>query len=277
MHHKWSKPSEERFFERVNVCGENECWEWQGCVDRRGYGKFMSDRKHWRAHRFSYFLHYGVDPGEYFVLHSCDNPVCVNPHHLSLGTPKENSQDMARKGHWKNHPVERPSRTRSKTGPRAIPPEQRFWQKVDKRGDDECWEWQGYRDRHGYGTIFTGNRANLRMWRAPRYSYYLHNGVDPADKMVLHSCDNPSCVNPKHLRLGTYADNNKESFAKGRNPNPTRRGMDSRQSNLTDDDVREIRRRWKAGESTQTAMAKEYDVAQSAISSIVLYKTWRHI
>jgi hypothetical protein len=86
---------------------------------------------------------------------------------------------------------------------------ERFWNKVEKT--DNCWNWQGGKDRDGYGHI----RVEGKLWQAHRYSTLL-DGRDPAGKVVMHQCDNPSCVNPIHLLLGTQADNVYDMVAKRR-------------------------------------------------------------
>ncbi len=85
----------------------------------------------------------------------------------------------------------------------------RLWARVKK--SDTCWEWQGYRDKDGYGKV----RFNGRDHPAHRISWMLHIGRMAA-QCVLHRCDNPPCVNPKHLFEGTRQDNNRDMFAKGR-------------------------------------------------------------
>lgn len=74
------------------------CWEWTGTVNPKGYGLLSVAGRYLMTHRVSYALHCGVDPGQLRVLHRCDNPPCVNPAHLFLGTPKDNTQDMLSKG-----------------------------------------------------------------------------------------------------------------------------------------------------------------------------------
>lgn len=73
------------------------CWYWTGCVDDTNYGRVFFNGKSRKAHRVSFTLQKG-DPGDLLVCHTCDNPLCVNPDHLFLGTRKDNMQDMVRKG-----------------------------------------------------------------------------------------------------------------------------------------------------------------------------------
>ena len=94
-----------------------------------------------------------------------------------------------------------------------VPMDVRFWRHVTT-GDD-CWEWTGTRDRHGYGRISLpgGDNGNLL---AHRYSVMLHFGMFDRRLNVLHRCDNPACVRPDHLFLGTHVDNMRVMAAKGR-------------------------------------------------------------
>ena len=94
---------------------------------------------------------------------------------------------------------------------------ERFWAKVEKRGADECWPWTGCRlPRGGYGQIGALVDGQWRSVLASHVAWELHFDPVPAGQCVLHSCDNPPCVNPEHLFLGTYQDNSDDKLAKGR-------------------------------------------------------------
>ena len=96
--HPGKRTKKERFLEKVEKKSYG-CWEWAASLDKAGYGVFgIESGKPIGAHRYSYALHYGAFKKSLFVLHKCDNPKCVNPDHLFLGTHQDNMDDMVRKG-----------------------------------------------------------------------------------------------------------------------------------------------------------------------------------
>ena len=141
----------------------------------------------------------------------------------------------------------------------------RFWSKVDKSGD--CWEWKAYRDKDGYGNISIDNKTI----RAHRVSWELENGKINGELQCLHKCDNPPCVNPAHLFLGTNQDNVTDKVNKGRNP----QGSQSKLSKLTDADVDEIREH--GDYFTRQEIANYYGIQKAAVQKILYYKRWNHI
>lgn len=114
---RYCPPPEHRFWAMTEVSGPDDCWLWKGQTVK-GYGKFNINKKMKQAHRYSYELHNGVTLGrETFVCHHCDNPSCVNPKHLFMGTPADNSRDMVAKG----RPHGRPRLTHCKLGHEMSP------------------------------------------------------------------------------------------------------------------------------------------------------------
>lgn len=102
------------------------------------------------------------------------------------------------------------------------------------------------------------------------------HGPIPAGMIVLHTCDNQSCVLVKHLRVGTYADNTADMISKGRGSRPTLRGSDHPHAKLTELDVVAIREAIASGE-VQTRIAERFGVSSTAITGIKLGKTWTHV
>lgn len=141
---------------------------------------------------------------------------------------------------------------------------ERFWEKVDVRDPDECWEWQAGKTVEGYGRIYTG-KISLDM--AHRVSYELHHGPIPEGMKVLHKCDNPPCCNPAHLFLGDDLVNVCDKIAKGRSNMPT--GERHHGARFTNEQVREVRRLFATGNYTQRGLARMFGVNRISIRGIV--------
>lgn len=149
-----------------------------------------------------------------------------------------------------------------------------FWDKVDQKGPEECWEWWPARENQ-YGKYW----LNGERMGAHRAAWTLTNGPIPVGIEVCHSCDNPRCVNPAHLFLGTHQDNMRDAYTKGRivqPPGRPQRGERNGSAKLTEADVFAIRARHHDGE-TQTGIAQDFPVSQQQICDIVHRKCWTHI
>jgi hypothetical protein len=103
------------------------------------------------------------------------------------------------------------------------------------------------------------------------------NGPIPEGLVICHRCDNPSCVNPAHLFLGTHADNVADKMRKGRHRTNPHKGEDHRSAKLTQEQVLEVRRRFAVGGISKAALGREYGVTQTTIDHIILRATWRHL
>lgn len=146
-------------------------------------------------------------------------------------------------------------------------PVKRFWAKVQKAGHDDCWEWTASKFVRGYGQ-FSLDRKNVK---AHRVSYEMHTGNSPGELQVCHHCDNPGCVNPRHLFLGTALDNVRDQIAKNRRHDV--RGTRNGAAKLDERKVMKIRKAFENGEY-QKAIAKRFGVSQGHVSEIVNGEKW---
>jgi hypothetical protein len=157
----------------------------------------------------------------------------------------------------------------------------RFWEKVNKT--EGCWNWIASKRNKGYGAfVYPSSCGDIVQGRAHRFSWEIHNGEIPAGMCVLHKCDNPACVNPDHLWLGTKADNNHDMIKKGRRvvggtwcgKGKYKRGNDHHNVKLTWEIVNEIRKDRKTGLGW-IRLGKKYGIAASTARKIGLEKTWK--
>lgn len=143
-----------------------------------------------------------------------------------------------------------------------------FFGKVNKSGS--CWNWEGGKNHAGYGNFqerFSSGKP--KQWGAHRFSFYISNGDIPVGMCVLHSCDNPSCVNPEHLFLGNSRDNIIDCLKKRR----AKYGEKSHLSRFTDFEASQIREEYKNLPLSSTGIKKAYGgVREMALK----YKTTKH-
>lgn len=134
-----------------------------------------------------------------------------------------------------------------------------------------CMEFTGHRDPLGYGKITMRGKGML----AHRAAYVLSKGPIPDGMLVCHKCDNPPCINPDHLFIGTDYENTMDAVKKGRKFIPDSRGSSHGGSKITESDVKEIRR--MSGEISQKKIGEIFDLNQATVSNIITKRTWKHV
>jgi len=160
---------------------------------------------------------------------------------------------------------------------------ERFWSKVDCRSENECWPWRR-------GKSYPQFRIGKKLVRGNRFAMEITAGVIPNGLQVLHLCDNPKCVNPRHLFLGTNDDNIRDKVNKNRqrcgtgrrhgsktHPERISRGSNQPAAKLTETNVPEIRRIYATGRYSQAEIGKKFAVDQSIVSEVVNRKIWKHV
>lgn len=158
-----------------------------------------------------------------------------------------------------------------KTGAKPVAPEIRFWRHVTFCPNTGCWFWTGAVQKKNYGHMSLGGRTSGNAI-ASRFSYQLNIG-DPGDLFVCHRCDQPLCVNPDHLFLGSNAENMRDCAKKGRARGPSLKGAQHPNAKLSEDAVRDIR----SSDLSGVALAAKYAVGASLISEVRNGRIWRHV
>jgi hypothetical protein len=145
----------------------------------------------------------------------------------------------------------------------------RFWAKVERLTSEECWPWKGcVLKPAGYGQMWWEGK----LQGAHRIAFIIAGGTIPEHRYVCHSCDNPSCVNPAHLFVGTPKENSGDMVTKRRSAAGIKNGY----SKLTDNEVLQIRQRKEAGESLGS-LAASFQIDKTHVSKIVKRQCWGHL
>lgn len=148
----------------------------------------------------------------------------------------------------------------------------RFWKNVEIRGKKECWPWTGRLDKHGYGRLSVGKTPKLaaRIAVEIKIQRKLEKG-----ECALHKCDNPRCVNPKHLWVGTQGDNMRDKEEKGRGNYA--KGEKASNNRFTESDIRTMRNLYASGRFKLVEIARKFQTVGPVVSMIVHRKRWKHI
>lgn len=150
----------------------------------------------------------------------------------------------------------------------------RFNRYIVPGNSEDCWLWQGYRNKEGYGILGMSSGGNEK---AHRLAYALYKGDVPENIFVLHKCDNTSCCNPSHLFLGTHTDNMQDMYKKGRHKIEYVSGSKSKCCVLKPSFVLLARELWLTKKWTQGELAKLFNCSQQCISNLILGKTYQDV
>jgi hypothetical protein len=153
--------------------------------------------------------------------------------------------------------------------PRVPPIKEALAKRFQRNSDNECWPWTAYENIYGYGQFYHGGSYHP----AHRVVYEQETGPIPAGMSVLHRCDNPICVNPNHLFLGTQAENVQDCIKKGRNNRGERNGMAKLNAEL----VSEIRKAYEEGIGGYMKLGKRFGLPSGTIRNVIKRKRWSHL
>lgn len=152
-----------------------------------------------------------------------------------------------------------------------------FWTRVAKGDPGACWEWQGSRHKVGHGYAWVPRSVPVlggRVHYAHRIAFHLTHGAIPPGASICHHCDNPACCNPAHLYAGTQTDNMRDMIERDRRDHA--HGSRIPHAALTDDLVREIRRRFRAGERI-ASIVRDMPASFTTVSAAAHGKSWTHV
>lgn len=225
----------DRFWDKIDKKNDDECWLWIAYKDKHGFGQFSYEGKPQYPHILVYESQNGKIPDDRYITHVCNNHSCCNPKHLKIETIEE-----------------------------------RFWRRTNIKSDVDCWEWTNSKDEKGYGLFSIGRKT----FRAHRIAYELKNGKIPKGMLVCHTCDNPSCVNPNHLFIGTNLDNCKDKILKERAMYVC--GELQGHSKITDLQVEEIRKMRVDGIKLKD-IAEKFGITETTVSDITNYKSRKRV
>lgn len=233
----------DRFESLVVKDQENGCWLSPYPVKYGNEYCFTYKKAGYNAAYASYCLYKEIVPKGTILKRTCGNLKCINPEHLETSTKRD---------------IER----------------QRFEKSFTKSDPDKCWEWESKLTNGGYGQFkFYDKKNKQKTTGAHRISFIFYKGEIPEGMFVCHSCDNPRCVNPKHLWLGTAADNNADKVSKNRQARHIHKNGNILGRKVNDQQVKEIREKYKTGKYSQRDLGKEYSVVHATICQIVNHKT----
>lgn len=224
-----------------------QCLEWQGNIKTAMYPRVSFQNQGYAAHRMAYWLHNGVDPGDLLVRHLCSNRMCARQEHLALGTHWENSQDMVQAG-------------------RSLKGKEHWTKKYPER-------LQELKDAGVYATQI----ANLKA---------LNGENHPRTQLTAHIVrqikirSSQGATNKELAKMFNVTHSNISAIVLGKSwahiEAPTREADDRYSQKLTAADVKEIRRRYKNGES-RASIARAFNIGSTAIFKIVNYQSWKHV
>lgn len=210
---------------------EGECRIWYGAIGSTGTATLSHKKKSIVVRRYLWVRTHGPLPRTRLVIMSCGNRRCLNVDHMTLSAVND------------------------------LPGI--FWQNVNPGGADECWIWRGYINTGGYG----GLKYAQKQVQAHRVSYEIHHDVALLDEQILmHSCDNPPCVNPAHLSIGSYLANVRDMLDKGRGAHQVAKTAGTKVRRTTSAEEIQQWRVMRAGGASYVTIAKAFGTTDGTVS-----------